>query len=224
LGILTSFRKRWRRLLLAGLALAAVWVAVDLLAHRQSDLREFDPDEVARLETAMWRSYYGRRQVRLFLQLTELLRTQYGMPFLRSNITAYHAARAAFVFKDGSNRTEHERALPALTRFFSAINRTSATPFDENKVARLELEWWIVHRQREQYGQEALARSLMDVQAAVFRLPSERFSKHGTLRAEAMTLRDTKWAGGGVTESDWSRIHELLQGSWQDLWTQLHSN
>lgn len=170
----------------------------------------------------MWRSYYDRHQVRLFLQLTELLRTQYRMSFLRSNIAAYHAAKAAFVFKDGSNRAEYERALPAVTRFYATVNRVSTTPFDTDKVAQLELEWWIIHRQREQYGQAALARSLTELQAEVFHLPAERFAKHGQLRAEAMTLRDTKWAAGGVAESDWSRIHELLQGSWEDLWTQLH--
>lgn len=61
----------------------------------------------------------------------------------------------------------------------------------------------------------------MDLQAEVFHLPSDRFSKHGHLRAEAMTLRDTRWADGGVSESDWSKIQELLEGAWQDLWTQV---
>lgn len=206
-----------------GLVLAAIWVGADLLSPRRSDLREFDSNQVARLETDMWRSYYERHQVRLFLQLTKLLRSQYRMSFLRSNIAAYHAARAAFVFKDGSSRSEYERALPALTRFYSAVNRISTTPFDESKAAQLELEWWIVHRQREQYGQEALARALADLQTELFRLPADRFSKHGQLRAEAMTLRDTKWDAGGMAETDWSKIHELLRGSWQDLWTQLHS-
>jgi hypothetical protein len=221
LSILTSLRNRWRRLLLAVLALAAAWIAIDVLWPGRSDLREFDPKEVARLETDMWRSYYERHQVRLFLQLTELLRTQYHMSFLRSNIAAYHAARAAFVFKDGSNRAEYERALPNLTRLFTVVNRVSSTPFNVDKVSRLELEWWIIHRQREQHGPDALARSLMDLQAEVFHLPPERFAKHGQLRAEAMTVRDAKWAAGGVSEADWSRIHELLQGSWQDLWTQV---
>ena len=204
------------------LALAVAWVSLDLLSPHRSDLREFDPNEVARLETDMWRSYYERHQVRLFLELTELLRTQYRMSFVRSNIAAYHAAKAAFVFKDGSSRPEYERALPAVIKFYEAVNRVSTTPFDANKVARLELEWWIIHREREQYGQEALARSLMDLQAEVFHLPAERFTIHGQLRAEAMTLRDTKWAAGGVRESDWVRIRELLKGSWKDLWTQLH--
>src|SRR5256885_10908415 len=53
------------------------------------------PDEVARLETAMWRSYYEKRRVQLFNQLAELLRTQYRMSQLRSNQVAYYGANAA---------------------------------------------------------------------------------------------------------------------------------
>ncbi len=47
-------------------------------------MREFDPDEVARLETAMWRSYYEKQRVSLFNQLAELLRTQYHMTPIKS--------------------------------------------------------------------------------------------------------------------------------------------
>ena len=46
--------------------LLAAWIAFDLLAPRRTSLRDFDPDEVARLETAMWRSYYGRDRLRVF--------------------------------------------------------------------------------------------------------------------------------------------------------------
>lgn len=40
---------------------------------------------------------------------------------------------------------------------------------------------------------------------------------HGRLRAEAMTIRDTKAEQGGVTEADWTRIDELLHQSWRSL-------
>jgi hypothetical protein len=39
----------------------------------------------------------------------------------------------------------------------------------------------------------------------------------GRLRAEAMTIRDTKAENGGVTEADWARINDLLRESWQSL-------
>jgi hypothetical protein len=52
------------------LIVAGVWIAIDLSGFglHSSDLREFDPDAVARLETDMWRSYYDRRQILLFFQ------------------------------------------------------------------------------------------------------------------------------------------------------------
>ena len=53
-------------------------------------------------------------------------------------------------------------------------------------------------------------------------MPFERF-QHGRLRAEAMTIRDTKAEQGGVTEQDWSRIDELLHQSWQSLYRAVRS-
>jgi hypothetical protein len=39
---------------------------------RHADLRGFEPAEIARLETAMWRDYYENRYVALFGRLYEL--------------------------------------------------------------------------------------------------------------------------------------------------------
>ena len=144
------------------------------------------------------------------------------VPLLRSNILSYSAAKAAFAFKDSKERAYYERALPSLTDFYKAVRTISLTPFDANEASRLELEWWIVHREREKYGPEALGRTLAELQAALFNLPADRFAEHGRLRAEAMALRDTRWASGTMNESDWSVINELLQRSWQDLWVQVH--
>lgn len=213
--------KTWRRYALVALALLLAGAGMDLFGPRRSDLREFDPEAVARLETDMWRSYYDRREIRLFFQLAELLRTQFRAPLLRSNLIAYRGAKAAFVFKDGKERSDYERALPDLIDYYAAIRRISTTPFDVNQVAKLELEWWIIHREREKYGSEALALSLADLQAAVYELPAGKFAEHGRLRAEAMLLRDARWDTGAVSESDWSTIHELLRRSWRHLWTEV---
>ena len=72
-----------------------VWLVIDLFGFglASADLRDFDPDAVARLETDMWRSYYDRRQVLLFFQLAKTLRTQYHAPFLRSNVIAFRGAK-----------------------------------------------------------------------------------------------------------------------------------
>ena len=192
-------------------------VLYDLFYPHKTKLREFDPDEVARLETAMWRSYYEKQRVRLFNEATELLRSQYHMTPVKSNVVAYYAANAAFVFKAGSKRSDYEKALPDLIKFYSALHQMSDIDFDVDKVAKLELEWWIIHRQRAQHAPGDLDRALAELQAAIYNMPVERMIKHGRLRAEAMTIRDTKAEQGGVTEADWARINELLKQSWGSL-------
>ena len=218
-------RNKSRFLLVAGLIITALaaWVVYDLYAPRRTEMRRFDPDEVARLETAMWRSYYSRRRVALFRQLSELLRTQYRLPLWRSNRVAYHAARAAFVFKDGRGRPDYERALPDLVNFYRAIREVSDIDFDAERAARLELEWWIVHRERRRHAPGDLARSLADLAAELYRVPPERLAEHAQLRAEAMKIRDDRAEQGGVTEDDWRRIDELLHQSWHSLLRAINS-
>lgn len=192
-------------------------VLFDLYYPRTSKLREFDPDEVARLETAMWRSYYEKQHLKLFNELSELLRTQYQMPPLRSSEVAYYGANAAFVFKQGKERKDYEKALPDLKKFYGEIRKISDIPFDVDRVSQLELEWWIVHRQRSQHKPGDLDRALAELQAEIYRVPVEKLLEHGRLRAEAMTIRDTKAEAGAVTEADWAKIDQLLRQSWRSL-------
>jgi hypothetical protein len=211
-------RKRFVLQIIGLIAVAILaWVIYDLYAPRTAHLRDFDPDEVARLETAMWRSYYEKQRLQLFTQLSELLRTQYNMPLVRSNRVAYYAANAAFAFKKGKRREDYEKALPDLVKFYESVRKMSDIPFAADRAARLELEWWIIHRERASHPPGDLERALAELQAEVYRVPIERLKDHGRLRAEAMTIRDTKAATGGVSEADWNRIDELLHQSWRSL-------
>src|SRR5205085_9298852 len=192
-------RSKVKWAVIAILALAVAYALFDLYGPRSTKLHRFDAHEVARLETAMWRSYYDRKQVKLFNELSELLRTQYNLPYLRSNAVAYQAARAAFVFKDGHDRAEYERALPYLVKFYRTIREVGDVPFDVERAANLELEWWIIHRERQRHAAGDLARSLAELPAEIYQMPVDRFMEHGRLRAEAMTIRDDKADAGGVT-------------------------
>lgn len=202
--------------LVAGVLLS-VWIAYDLYRPHKVDIRKFDADEVARLDTAMWRSYYSRERVRMYRELTELLEKQYQMPFWRRQLVAFYAAKAAFVFKDGKTREDYEKALPDTEKFLGEIREVSTTDFDVKEAARLEVEWWIVHRQRKQYKEGDLARALADAAGALYQTPAENFLEYGNYRAEAMKIRDEKAESGGVTEEDWQRIDELLHKSWRSL-------
>lgn len=207
----------FRSVLLIAVVLVA-GVLYDLYFPRTAKMREFDADEVARLETAMWRSYYDKKQLQLFNQLSELLRTQYHMPLVRSNQVAYYAVNAAFTFKDGKTEKDYERALPDLVKFYGAIRNMSDIPFDVDRVAHLELQWWIIHRERWKRQTDELPQALAELQATIYGVAIDRLMEHGRLRAQAMAIRDTKADDGqAMTEEDWTRINDLLRQSWRSL-------
>jgi hypothetical protein len=89
--------------------------------------------------------------------------------FIRSNAVAYQAARAAFVFKGGHNRQEYEKALPYLVSFYTAIRKVSDISFDVDRAAHLELEWWIIHRERDKHRSGELAGALAGLSSELYR-------------------------------------------------------
>ena len=197
--------------------LLGVWIAFDLYRPHKVDIREFDSDEIARLDTEMWRSYYAKERLKMFSQLTEVLEKQYKLPFWRRQLMAYYAAKSAFVFKDGKSREDYEKALLDLRKFYSEIRDISTTDFDVERAAKTELEWWIVHRDRKKYQEGDLANALAEAASAIYNVPKEKFLEYGKFRAEAMKIRDDKAEQGGVTEEDWQKIDELLHNSWRSL-------
>jgi len=196
----------------------AGWAAAELARPRRADIRVFDPDEVARLETAMWRSYYDRRRLPLFTQLVSLLQGQFHLQPLRAVAMAGLAARAAAVFQVGSSHDDYRRALPYLERYYAGIRTVSEVPFDPRQAAALELEWWIVHREVEDHPPGDLENALAELAAELYQVPAERLWTHATRRAEAMTIRDrTSRREVGVLDDDWDRIEAVLWVAWKAL-------
>ena len=115
----------WR----SGLLALLLWIGVDLFVPRQHSIRQFDPQAVARLETAMWRSYYEKKPVLLFWQLSGGLRQQFHAPFWRSFKLAFQATKAAFAFKGGTSRVDYQQALPDLIVYYESIQALSTETF-----------------------------------------------------------------------------------------------
>jgi hypothetical protein len=209
LGTRASTSEIDRRRILRWLAGAAI--ALTALAYaaipRHADLAAFDPAEMARLETAMWRHYYEQRYVSLFLALYDVARWQQGFSPLDSVRLALKAVRAAKSFQPSTSRAGAEAALPHLVGYFRILAGGAPAAVDVEDAARTELAWWQARREAvapEQYG-AIIAR----VSTLLYGVDTADVRRAGILRAQAMAYRDAQ--GDTMTEADWSAIENELQ-------------
>ena len=208
-----------RRTVILTLALVStvVFGAIGAYASwpRQADLRGFEPAEIARLETAMWRDYYEKRYAALLGHLYELSRTQFGFAPLDSFRIALSAAQAAKAFQPTRSREAANAALPPLVTYFRLLASAAPGGFEVEEAARLELDWWQARREAvapRQYG-VTVAR----VAAIIYGKPADDPSLliSGIGRAEAMAYRDAR--GLSMTDPDWSEIECRLRRAYQSL-------
>jgi hypothetical protein len=200
--------------------LATVLAAMALLAAfacwpRKADLRAFDPAGMARLETAMWRDYYDKRYGALFYHLYELSRTQFAFSPLHSLRIALAAASAARAFQPTRSRGEAAAALRWLVSYYALLRPAAPVPFDESKLASLELDWW--QARREAVGPRDYGRTIAEVAALTYGTSRDdpRIVASGIIRAEAMAYRDARREA--MAEHDWTEIDGQLLRAYQLL-------
>jgi hypothetical protein len=109
-------------------------------------------------------------------------------------------------------------ALPEIAAFYTGIRRVSSEDFDVQQAARRELDWWIMHRERESHPNGDLDRSLAALPAELYHLSEDQLTEHARLRAEATRLCDSLVAKGNSTAQEWTEIERLLRSSWRSLW------
>jgi hypothetical protein len=204
-----------KRVILSLLLLLIGWIAIDLFYPFKRDISRINAEETARMDGAMWRSYYEKKKAKLFFQSAKLMRKEFHFPFWRSHRVAYYAAKAAFVFKDRKSRSDYEKALPYLKKYYSLINKISETAFDADSAAKSELEWWIIRRNRQQHPPAEWENWLATTAAIMYHLPADSFREYASLRVQAMLLRDAK--GEAITDQDWQNINQLLLKAWQSF-------
>ena len=153
-------------------------------------IRTFDPARVARLETENWEAYYQKRWGRLLQVSVGMVHEAFGLNLWQALQGAYLVGRAeiaAAPFPDNDVPT----AEAYMRRFYGLVKRIHHEDFDVEQAARLEVNWWVVHRQH--FGQadsQPLVEALIDLYAATFRLPRERVRDAAHWRAEAMRYSD----------------------------------
>lgn len=160
----------------------------------------------------MWQAYYRHRFLKLIFLLFEVMHVHYQLNWLRSVRAAYYSGRAAIAFRKNS---DYDAALGYLQRYYAYINRFNSEPFDAQKAATLDFEWWLIHRYPKRYA-KSLEEGLAAAVAAQYNMKPTNFTKYASYRAQAMHVRDIA-AWQTKTEPDWQKIETLLIQSYTAL-------
>ena len=158
----------------------------------------FNPTRLARLETTAWTAYYRHEWPRVLAASYGLVREAFDLTFVGTVLGAWCVFRANVVWAPYP-ANDPDRARQYMHRVYAMSQRRSKLGFDPVEAARLEVEWWRVHRA----GQHGDARSSDGLPEAVARLYAyihgvdvESVRESGRLRAEAMDICDS-WVAQG---------------------------
>jgi hypothetical protein len=180
--------------------------------------RDFDPDELARLETRMWKAYYRRQPARLFGTLVQALRAQAGVSWPRALAASVVLTRAAAGFARATG--DYERFAPDIGRGYRLLGLPEEVDVEE--VARRELRWWTIRREMGLAAGEAAGDVITDLYAALYEIPRERVAEAGRLRGLAAEVRDRGAAedvegSAGPGRAYWPQVAKLLRDSYRSL-------
>ena len=181
---------------------------------KKQSLKDFDPDIIAELDLKMWRAYYERKFLKLFILLFRLNQQFFRFNYLSTLKATYYSASATIDFRLNRGKENHKRITRKLTRFFKIISDNSIEEFDYKKAAELELNWWLVDRYPDRYTtsrEGALAMAM----ANLFGVEPSKLSEFGNYGAQAMVLRDEARSEG--KEFDWNAMGSLLNKSFNSL-------
>ncbi len=156
----------------------------------------FDPRKVAYYEKENWVAYYQKRWLRLIRVSVGMVKEAFDLSLWQALYAAYLVARAeiaAAPFPDN----DIPRAEAYMRRFYRLIQRIHHQEFDVEKVARLEVNWWVVHRQM--FGQtenQPLVDALTDLYTVLYGAEPDQVQDAAYHRAQAMVYSD-RWVNEG---------------------------
>jgi hypothetical protein len=180
--------------------------------------RDFDPDELATLETRMWKAYYRRQPLRLLVLLIQALRAQAQVSWPRALWASLLLTKAAASFARSTG--EYERFAPDIGRGYRALGLPDHV--DVDAVSRHELQWWVVRREIGPAAGAAAGEAITDLYAALYDVPRDHVAEAGRLRGVAAEVRDRGAMddpeGPAATGSAyWPEVARLLRDSYRSL-------
>lgn len=176
------------------------------------DMRDVDFIKCAEVETKMWRDYYNHNFFRLALYLLLSVKLAFKGSWIVSIRLAWYSAKAAASFRLKKGRENYPAVLKNLEKFYKIASDHVVEPFDYPKAAKLELEWWDIHRYPNKYD-KSLEQSIAEAAAVPYHLPASALMEYGRYRAKAAKML-THEGDNHPQKNDWATIDDLLYKTW----------
>jgi hypothetical protein len=200
-------------------------------AGEPSRLRAFDPLRLADLEYRAWVGYYQRRWSQVLIASVGLVRTGFGMDWIRTLHGAWLVLRANQLWAPYPDN-DARGAEACMRRFYALVRLTYGEPANPAKAAELEVDWWRVHREGQHREQpagigkepaEELVQSLTRLYSYLYGEPESALRPAAYHRARAMDVSDEWIRQGRQADSDLLPLeHQALVRSYAALLAAVH--
>ena len=160
-------------------------------------LANFNPRRLAYFEKENYVAYYRKRWLRLLVVSVSMVKEAYQLSLPQAVYAASLVARAemaAAPFPDNDIPT----AEGYMRRFYRFLAGVYGLDLDVERIARLEVTWWVVHRRL--FAVEAnqeLVQAVADLYAAFFGLSNEVALPSAAARVRGMFASD-RWVRSGL--------------------------
>jgi len=168
--------------------------------RKLSPMRTFDPVKVAHYEKEAWVAYYQRRWFKLLRMLIALVRETFGLSPWQALYLGIPLTRAQIAFAPKDN--DVPAAVADMRRFYAFVQRAHGEDFDPDEVARLDVDWWVIHRRL--FGRSddpELIEALVKLYAATYRVEPESVRAAAQHRVLAMVHSDRWIVEGKAADS-----------------------
>jgi Family of unknown function (DUF5995) len=186
-------------------------------------LRSFDPARVADLEFRAWVGYYRRDWASVLRASVGLVRAGFGMNLPRTLYGAWLVLRANQRWAPADN--DPDGARRCMRRFYALVRASYGEPRDVTGAARLEVEWWRVHREHQAgtEGESPLVEAVTRLYAFLYSEPEPAVRPAAAQRVLAMDLSD-EWVTAGCPPDSplLDREHAALVRSYAALLAAVH--
>lgn len=159
-------------------------------------MRNFDPRKVAHYEKENYIAYYQKDWLKLLRVSVGMVGEAFALSLPQAIYGAYLVARAEIAFAPFPNN-DVPLAEAYMRRFYQFIKSVHHEDFDVARTAKLDVNWWIIHRKL--FGDaenQELVDALTSLYAETYGIEPEKIREATRQRALGMLYSDL-WVNEG---------------------------